>query len=241
MYIDLHCHPIPGVDDGARTPEEGAALLVGLRSIGFTRVIATPHIRSGVWDNRAATLAAPRIELEKALAALAARGTAVPTLEVAAEHLFDDVAYELFTRKEAMPYPGGRAALIEFPYDSVPHRVELSLWRLKRSGVTPVLAHPERYTKFYEPSERFEEVLGAGVKLLLDVMSLTGQYGRHSQAAAERMLHEGRYFAACSDAHKPSDVDKVAAAIEVLRKRVGPERAEAMLSSGPRSVLDAAP
>lgn len=241
MYIDLHCHPIPGVDDGARTPEEGAALLVGLRSIGFTRVIATPHIRSGMWDNRAATLAAPRVELEKALAELASKGAPVPTLEVAAEHLFDDVAWELFQKKEAMPYPGGRAALVEFPYDFVPNRVELTLWKLKKSGVRPVLAHPERYTAFHKPSERFEEVLGAGALMLLDVMSLTGQYGSRAQAAAERMLGERRYFAACSDAHKPSDVEKVAAAVEVLRKHVGAKRADEMLTSGPRSVLDAAP
>lgn len=241
MYIDLHCHPIPGVDDGARTPEEGAALLAGLYSIGFSRVIATPHIRSGLWDNRIATLAAPRVALERALAELSGQGVKLPLFDVAAEHLFDDVVFELFARNEAMPYPGGRAALLEFSYDTIPLRVEVRLWRLAKRGITPVLAHPERYAPFYRPSERFEEVAGAGTKFLLDVMSLTGQYGRHAQAAAERMLDEGRYFAACSDAHKPADVEKVAEAIEVLKKRIGAPRATALLSSGPQSVLDAKP
>src|SRR5262245_38661960 len=95
-YIDLHCHPIPGVDDGARGVAECAALLAALHAIGFDRVVATPHIRSGVWDNRRETIAPALAALESELAGLRARGVCVPALDVAAEHMFDDVTWELF-------------------------------------------------------------------------------------------------------------------------------------------------
>jgi protein-tyrosine phosphatase len=237
-YVDLHCHPLPGIDDGARTAAEGAALLAGLKRIGFDRVIATPHIRSGVWENRPATVAPARAALDAALEELRAGGTALPALDVAAEHLFDDVVAELFARGEAMPYPGGKAALIEFPYEMIPVRVELRLWRLKRSGITPVIAHPERYAPLHRSSERLEELLGAGGRALLDVMSLTGAYGQKAQAAAERMLEEGLYVAACTDAHKPADVERVAAAVGLLHRSVGDDGVRRLLIQGPQNLLD---
>ncbi len=236
-FIDLHCHPIPGIDDGAKSAAEGAELLVALRAIGFSRVVATPHIRSGLWENRAETIAPARAELEAAMVVARSQGLELPDLDVAAEHLFDDVVWELFDRKQAMLYPGGTSALVEFTYDNIPNRVEMRFWRLKKSGVTPVLAHPERYTPLAKDSERLRELIGAGAKPLLDVMSLVGAYGRSARAAAERMLDEGLYAAACSDSHKPSDAAVVASALDVLQRIVGDDEFERLLITAPRELL----
>ena len=235
--IDLHCHPIPGIDDGAKSAEDGVELLVGLRSIGFSRVVATPHIRSGLWENRKHTIAPALAQLEAAMGEARAAGRLLPDLDVAAEHLFDDVVWELFARKEAMPYPGGTAALVEFTYDNIPHRVELRFWRLKKSGITPVLAHPERYTPLARDSERLQELIGAGARPLLDVMSLVGVYGRSARAAAERMLEEGLYAAACSDSHKPTDVPVVAEALALLQRTVGDDEFKRLLITAPSELL----
>jgi protein-tyrosine phosphatase len=236
-FIDLHCHPIPGIDDGAKSAADGMELLAGLRSLGFARVVATPHIRSGLWENRAHTIAPARAQLEEAMTEARSAGRALPELDVAAEHLFDDVVWELFAKKEAMPYPGGTAALVEFPYDNIPHRVELRFWRLNKSGITPVLAHPERYAPLARDSERLHELIGAGARPLLDLMSLVGTYGRAARAAAERMLDEKLYSAACSDAHKPSDVPVVAEALRVLQRTVGDDEFRRLLITSPRELL----
>lgn len=236
-YIDLHCHPLPGVDDGVKSAAEGVALLAGLARAGFSRVVATPHIRSGVWDNRRSTLERARASLMDDLAAARARGIALPELDLAAEHMFDDVAWELFMRGEAMPYPGSRAALVEFPYESLPLRVELRLWRLKKSGITPVLAHPERCAPLQRSRDRLEELIGAGARPLLDVMSLIGAYGRSAQAAAEWMLRGNYYAAACSDAHKPSDAEGVAEALTLLARSAGQDKLRALLISGPQELI----
>ncbi len=238
--VDLHCHPLPGVDDGVRSADEGVALLSALARAGFERVVATPHVRSGLWDNRLDTRAAALDALTPALDAARDQGLALPELLLAGEHLFDDVLHDLLARGEALTYPGGGAALVEFQYDFVPVRVEVQLWRMARSGVRPVLAHPERYAPLQSEPGRYEDILGAGAWGLLDVMSLTGQYGRRAQAAAERNLDAGLYFAACTDAHKPDDVPEVARAIEALRVRVGDAGVRRLFDEGPRRVLAAA-
>lgn len=238
--IDLHCHPLPGIDDGVRSAEEGVALLVALARAGFTTVVATPHVRSGVWDNRLASRDAARALLQAPLEAAQSRGEPLPTLEVAGEHMFDDVLWDLLGRGEALTYSGGGAALVEFPYESIPLRIEQQLWRMKRSGVRPVLAHPERYVPVQQSTERFEELKGAGALGLLDVMSLVGAYGRRAQACAERLLDAGLYAAACTDAHKPADVAVVIEALAALTKRAGAGAVQKYMVDGPRKILDEA-
>lgn len=237
-YIDLHCHPLPGVDDGCRTAEEGAKLLSGLASIGFATVVATPHVRCPTWDNRPETIAPARAALDEAIAALRASGARMPEFHTAAEHLFDDVSWERLTSSAAMTYPGGRAALVELPYDNLPMKLELRVWRLAKSHkITCVIAHPERCAALAKSDERLEELLAAGPKLQLDVMSLTGAYGSAAKEAARRWLSQGRYHLAASDAHKPSDVSKVAEAIEALRGLGGDDVVSKLLRDGPSSLV----
>ena len=85
--VDLHCHFIAGIDDGARTPEEGIALLRALHSAGFDRVVATPHMRPGLFNNSKAELQAAYSDM---CALLPADGS-VPEVELSSEHYFDDV------------------------------------------------------------------------------------------------------------------------------------------------------
>ena len=237
-YIDLHCHPLPGLDDGVRTPEDGVALLVALAKAGFDTVVATPHVRSGIWDNRRNTRDAAHAILGAALDAARAKGEPLPELLLAGEHMFDDVLKDLLQKGEALTYPGSGAVLVEFPYEDIPLRVELQMWRMQRAGVRPVLAHPERYVPVQRSHDRFEELAGAGAWALLDVMSLIGAYGRRAQDAAERILKANAYVAACTDAHKPADVPKVIEAIDVLKKRVGAQGVERLFIEGPKKILN---
>jgi protein-tyrosine phosphatase len=234
-YIDLHCHYLPAVDDGVRTADEGIALLAALHAAGFSRVVATPHIRTAVFDNRAAAL---RASFDAFVSGpLRAATGPLPETGLSAEHFFDDVFWELFERGETLPYPGGHCALLEFHQDVLP-RVEERFFAMRRRGVTPVIAHPERYAPLYRRTDPIERWLEMGALPLLDLMALVGKYGEAPRRAAERMLHEGVYWAACSDCHRPSDVPVVAAAIARLRVLIGSEEADELLVAGPQSILD---
>jgi protein-tyrosine phosphatase len=230
-WVDLHCHWIAGIDDGARTPDEGLSLLHRLHEAGFSEVVATPHMRPGVYDN-------DRVSIESAFAAMQpilATGGALPLVHLASEHFFDDVVFGRLMRGEALPY-AGRAVLIEFG-GIFPARVQHRFFDLRRAGLVPVLAHPERYESVWRDDGCLDPLLDAGAHLLLDVCALIGKYGRAPQRAAEKLLEEDAYEAACSDAHRPGDVDGVVLAIERLQALVGAAESQRLLADGPRAIL----
>lgn len=232
-YVDLHCHYLPGIDDGVRTMAEALELLTGLRDVGYAKVIATPHIRTAMFDNR-------KPDLERAYRELTEIGAGLPDLPetgLAAEHFCDDVFWELWKAGGALPYPGGKAALVEFHYEMWPRHMEERFFGMQLKGVRPVLAHPERYAALFSTTDPIDPLLDVGALALLDVMSLVNRYGRRTQRAAERMLDEGVYYAACSDAHRPADAELVGQAIERLRSLVGDEESEELLDDNPRRIL----
>jgi protein-tyrosine phosphatase len=230
---DLHCHYIPAVDDGVRTPEAGIELLRGLKKLGYERVVATPHIRTGMFDNRKLGL----LDSYSKFISLTSSLSDIPSTDLAAEHYCDDVFFELFERGEALPYPGGHAALVEFPSDRLPLNLGEKFFRMNVRGVRPVIAHPERYTPVFRDSEPIADLVDRGALALLDTMALVGKYGRKPQQAAERMLEEGLYYAACSDTHKPEDLPTLAQAIERLIELQGAQEAQALLGEHPKHIL----
>jgi protein-tyrosine phosphatase len=108
---------------------------------------------------------------------------------------------------------------------------------MRVKGVLPVIAHPERYAPLFDATDALVPLIDAGIPALLDLMSLEGKYGRKPRRAAERMLEEGAYAAACSDCHRPEDVAVVARAIERLMELVGRTQAERLLGTGPVQIL----
>jgi protein-tyrosine phosphatase len=236
-FVDLHSHWIASIDDGARSEQEGLELLRGLWSVGFSTVVATPHMRPGMFDN-------DRAALGKAYEAMAApvdrarRDGALPKVHLASEHFLDDTVFHRLTNEQALPYPGGGAVLVELPTEAFPVRLAHRLVDVKRAGLTPVLAHPERYKPVWEDDRCLDPLLDAGAQLLLDVCALVGKYGRASQKAAEKLVEEDAYEAACSDAHRPKDAEITGKAIARLEELVGEKEAQRLLADGPRRLLE---
>ncbi|MBK8169052.1 MAG: protein tyrosine phosphatase [Sandaracinaceae bacterium] len=232
-YVDLHCHYLPAIDDGVKTIAEGAELCRALRSIGYDTVVATPHIRSAMFENNKANLE----QVYSNFVAQTREMQDMPKTGLAAEHFCDDVFWNLFATGASLPYPGGHAALVEFPPTAIPRNVEQRFFDMQRKRVRPVIAHPERYTPLFKQTDPIDRMLDMGVLAQLDLMSLTGKYGRATQSAAERMVEEGVYYLACSDCHKPADVPIVADAIARLFELVGEEEAKELLSENPTRIL----
>jgi protein-tyrosine phosphatase len=239
-YVDLHCHWVAAIDDGARTPADGIAMLRALHQAGFSTVVATPHMRPGMFDNDKAGLERAFAAMQPDLQAQAS----MPDVHLASEHFFDDVVFARLIKGDALPYPGNtpgsRSVLVEFGPTAFPMRVQHRFFDLKRAGLTPVLAHPERYEPVWRDDACLDPLFDAGAHLLLDVCSVVGKYGRAAQRAAEKLLEEDAYEAACSDAHKPADVDIVVRAIERLQVLVGKDEARRLLADGPRAILEGA-
>jgi protein-tyrosine phosphatase len=239
-FVDLHCHWIAGIDDGAKSVDAGLAMLRGLKRAGFDTVMATPHMRPGMFDNDRAALEAAFEAMRPHLAGAAD----LPAVHLASEHFFDEIVFARLIGGEGLPYPTvasaaprKRGVLVELPTQTVPARIEQRFFDLSRAGLRPVLAHPERYQPVWKDDRCLDPLLDAGACLLLDVCALVGKYGRAAQKAAEKLLDDEAYEAACSDAHRPEDAEVVVEAIAALTKRVGAEETERLLGAGPRGIL----
>jgi|SRR5688572_2294696 len=241
-FVDLHCHWVAGIDDGARTVEEGLTMLTGLGELGFEHVVATPHMRPGMFDNDRPALEAAYLRMLPEVDRVAA----LPRTSLASEHFFDDTVVGRIRSGAALPYRPERAAsgprtsgpiLVEFT-DLMPSTPILrQLFRLQAEGYTPVIAHPERYRAAWTRPELVVEWVEAGCHALLDLCALIGKYGAEPKRTALRLLELEAYDAACSDAHRPSDIPLTAAALEALDRHAGRAELDFLLGSGPRAIL----
>ena len=230
-FIDLHSHFVASIDDGARNVTEGAAMLAELQRVGFDQVIATPHMRPGMFDNA-------KSALEEAYhSTLSQLPSGLPNTGLASEHFLDDVVLGRLLSGQGLPYPGGKAVLIEFPSDGFPIGIERALSQIRRQGLLPVIAHPERYRNLWRNADALERVLDVGAAALLDTAALVGKYGSEPRRAALKFLEMGFYHAACSDVHRPADVADVERGMRVIAKEYGDEELELLFSSGPRELL----
>ncbi|MCA9642841.1 MAG: protein tyrosine phosphatase [Polyangiaceae bacterium] len=233
QYVDLHSHWLVGIDDGARSIEESREILSGLQALGFGLVIATPHMRPGLFDNDRTAILSAWERTREELGSLR-----LPELALASEHYFDDVVINRIKVGDGLPYPGGRAVLLEFYDQRFPLSISHQLFELQRQGLRPVIAHPERYQRIWEAPEVLEQLVDAGSLALLDTAALMGKYGSQPRRCAEHLLEEGLYHAACSDAHRPRDVAAVAEGMEIIRRRWGEDELDFLFNEGPRQILE---
>jgi protein-tyrosine phosphatase len=233
-YVDLHCHLLWGLDDGCETPAETLAAARVLVALGFSDAAPSPHAIPGLPSGDASRSEARRAEA----AELLAREGVPLALHANAENRLDE---EFLARADGAGRraigPGGRWALVEAPFDTpVPALPEL-VFALKRKGVSPLFAHPERCAEFERPG-RAEEVVRLGAALQLNLGALAGVYGRAARRLAERFASDGLYAVAATDLHRPGGVEEwLAEALEVLEKRAGAEALERLLATNPRRIL----
>ena len=233
-FVDLHCHFVPGIDDGARTREDGVELLRSLAALGFESVVATPHMRPQLFDNTSEQLVRAFAQFEESVREEAG----LPRISLSSEHYFDEEVFRRLLAGNGLPYPGGRAVLLEFyDMDFLP-AVDNRLFELRRRRLVPVIAHPERYRCFWQSHERLSALVASGSTALLDLGALIGKYGKEPQRCARRLLEDGLYHAACSDAHRASDVEDVEDGLTFIEKHYGDEEIDLLLRSGPREILE---
>jgi protein-tyrosine phosphatase len=190
-------------------------------------------MRPGLFDNDRPALEAAYARTVDAIG----QADGLPEMALSSEHYFDDVVFQRLLEGRALPYPGGRAVLLEFYQIDFPPMVAHRLFDLRRRQVLPVIAHPERYQCLWKSSDKLRKLVDEGAVAQLDLMSLTGRYGRKPRRCAEALLDDGLYQIACSDAHRPADVDEVRKAIDLVAKRHGEEEVDFLLRRGPRDVL----
>ncbi len=191
-WTDRHSHILPGVDDGIQSVKDSLAILTMYEQMGVKKVWLTPHIMEDC-PNTPEKLKVRFEELESAY-----QGKI--ELSLSAENMMDELFVKRLEQGILMPYGDNQnELLIETSYVQPPMRMESILRDMQKAGITPVLAHPERY--LYMDAEKYENIKEMGVKFQLNVTSLIGAYGKQVKERAEYLLNEGYYNYSGSDAH----------------------------------------
>lgn len=231
--IDIHCHLLPGLDDGPATLDEALALAGALVADGITHVVATPHVFPGRFDNRRSGIGPAAQALQQALAQ-----AGLPLqLRWAGEVRLAPEALDLLGAQE-LPWLGDaaglRTLLLEMPDNQVPLGALAFVGALQRQGITPVLAHPERNRGVMESLQRLRPFVEAGCKVQVTAGSLVGQFGAKAQATAEALLEQGWVHALASDAHNlRGRVPRMGAARQWLAEQAGADFAHELTVRGP--------
>lgn len=203
--IDFHSHIIPGVDDGSETIEQSLTALRNMLEQGITHVITTPHFS-------ASTLNQPREFSERikhvdiawgALRDAADKELPELRLDRGAEVALDEPLK--LAPDDRMRLAGTRFVLVEFPYFVAPPHSPRVLTQFRQLGVTPIIAHPERYKEMAGRLEMLREWKIAGAYLQLNAGSLIGAYGSEVQSTGWKVLEAGLADYICSDYHARGD------------------------------------
>jgi protein-tyrosine phosphatase len=230
--IDLHCHMLPGVDDGPRDLPGSLALAKKLEEIGFTQVCATPHFP---WKNRIIEAAKLHRIREEVSTYLRENGVALTILAGAEHH--SQVVFELLQGGELVSYPRGDTFLMEFPFSGLPPRYHDLLFRIQVKGKKPVIAHVERYPEVQEDPGVVESMREQGAYTLINLSSLAGAWSRPAQRVARELLVSGLVDAASSDLHLADESEYVAEGLSILKDLVGPDGVSRLLETVPREIL----
>jgi len=197
--IDVHCHILPGLDDGAESLEESIKIAELLVEAGYDTVIATPHVIEGREYVTPRCIRSKVVELNKLFVR---KGICLKVLPGAENYIFPDMAD--WYKKGILMTLGDtkRYILVELPMQDIPTYTEQVFFDLQIAGITPILAHPERNRCIVHHPEKLFEWVDKGVQLQVNLGSFSGRYGEKTQELAETLLLSGMAHYMGTDLHK---------------------------------------
>lgn len=192
-YVDIHSHLLPGIDDGAKNIEETISLVDGLKKIGFSQFITTPHSITGIWDNTPISIAAKLEETN-----LLVKET---KLKAAAEYMMDSFFFDRIKKGEKLLTLKENYVLVEMSYLNAPIQLYDIIFEIQIQGYKPILAHPERYLFYGNNFDEFNKLKKSGCLFQLNLLSTTGYYGVGVTKIAQKLLDANLYDFVGSDVH----------------------------------------
>jgi protein-tyrosine phosphatase len=194
--IDLHCHPLPGVDDGPADMDEAIALVRRSVEQGIHTIVATPHIDHR-WDVDPLSIGERVAEVQAAVDAERIEARILPGGEIALTRLVDLDDAEL----DAVRLGGGPYLMLEAPLTVAGGDFEPLIADLRARGCAVLIAHPERCPAFLRERARLERLIEGGALAQITASSLGGGYGKTIQRYAIGLVCDGLAHVVATDAH----------------------------------------
>lgn len=209
---EIHCHILPGVDDGSPDLEHSVELVRRMRALGLKRIVASPHVLEEYYENTPEILDPALASLNDALAELTAEEEGGPFIvERSGEYRVDNFFRQQLEAGNVVPLPGNYL-LIENPlnhFSDEPYGLDQFLYELSMKGYRLILAHPERYFYYHNRLSRYDQLHQMGVDFQLNILSLAGYYGEQEQKIAFKLIEKGYCDYLGSDIHNRHHVDAI--------------------------------
>lgn len=204
-FMDIHNHILPGIDDGAKTPEESVAMIQAFAGFGVKNFVFTPHIMNHYHPNTPKSIK-DAFELLKGV--LEKQGVGDIKIDFAAEHMIDDEFESLMDQDRIVPLKK-EYMLIEMSYLQASFSFDYAVKKIQEHGYFPILAHPERYNYYHQDPKIYTELRSDGIQFQLNLLSLSGYYGSEIQKMALKLINEGMIDYCASDAHNLKHLDAI--------------------------------
>lgn len=236
--IDLHCHLLPGIDDGPKTMQEALQMAEYAVGEGIRHSVLTPHIQPGCYDNDVESIRAAYQAFKTALEI-----HAIPLqISMAAEVRVCAELPQLISQNK-IPFIGvwenKKVLLLEFPHDHVPLGSDkLVAWLFSRN-IIPLIAHPERNQAILAHPDKLMPFMRLGCLLQVTASSVTGLFGAASQQCALRLIRQNLVTILASDAHNlHKRQPTLRPALAHLKPLIGEQQANALVTTHPARIVN---
>jgi protein-tyrosine phosphatase len=217
--IDIHCHILPSVDDGAKHMTESIEMARAAMKQGITAIIATPHHNDGKYVNTKEEILEKVNELNNRLVKEGIDLTILPGQEcrITGELLEQYENGEVLTLNNT-----GKYLFIELPSSQVPLYTEKLVYDMQMKGIIPIIVHPERNAELIESPEKLYQLVKKGACAQITAASLAGKFGKKIKKFSIDMIESNLVHFVASDAHNVKNRDfQMVEAYKVVEKEFG--------------------
>lgn len=195
--IDIHCHILPGIDDGAKTEADSIEMARQAINSGIKTVIATPHHKNRIYENEKPFI---QEDVRRLTELFNEMNLPLEVLSGQEVRVYGEIVEELKQGK-IQTLNNSKYLLLELPSDQVPRYTEQLIFDIQQAGLIPVIAHPERNRELYKDPNGLYDFVRQGALAQLTAGSLTGVFGKEIKRVSLDMLKHNLIHFIASDAH----------------------------------------
>ncbi|MBU8586950.1 tyrosine protein phosphatase [Priestia megaterium] len=199
--IDLHCHILPGIDDGAKTLQDSVDMAREAVSQGIHTIVATPHHQNGKYKNEKEYILQQTSNLNKCLNQENIPLTILPGQET---RIYGGILEDYLEGKILTLNQTNKYLFVELPSGQVPQFTERLFYDIQTKGLTPIIVHPERNSRLIEEPDILYELVNKGALTQVTASSLTGQFGKKIKRFSFDLIEANLAHVIASDAHNIS-------------------------------------
>ena len=235
--IEIHCHLLPGIDDGVKTFDEAINTIKKMQELGYKEICITPHYIKGTsytCNNE------KKLSLLKELQDKLNENNIDIKLYLGNEIFVDENIKELIKKDEVSTINNSRYVFIELPRNDSINKIEDIIFSLKSKGLVPIIAHPERYMIFKSDYDLLYDFIDRGVLFQVNFESISGKYGKDSKKLAKYILKHNLATLLGGDVHHDTSIffDKFNKNKKKIVKLVKEDKFNELISINPKKILN---